>query len=68
MSFRVVHCGLGERRSYTLAILKWPTRKKLVNEVVKCSQNSKNTLECTDRLRCILVKSCYNLEYAREAF
>ena len=54
--------------SYTMAILKWPTRKKLASEVMKCFQNLKNTLECTDRLMCILVNSCYNLEYACEEF
>ena len=46
-------------------ILEWPTRKKLASEVVKCFQNTKTTLDCTEKLASILVKGC---NIAREAF
>ena len=40
----------------------------LASEILKCSQNLKNILECTNKLACVLVKSRYNLKYALEAF
>ena len=38
------------------------------SEVVKCFQNTKTTLECTEKLASILVTGYNNRKYAREAF
>ena len=68
MSFCVIHRGQGERcvdkpRLWTSSLhvkARVYTRKELLE--------LKNTLERMWRLKCTLVKSCYNLEYARETF